>query len=531
MNKSFFSDGAAHYRQLSVILDFLFILFIATFLFFTDFNKLLILFVQDDSFYYFKIAENFIYTGKFTFDGLSATNGFQPLWQLIVIIIFYPAYYLFKLSAINKVNLVLFIQAFLIFASFKLLVKRLRNFFQLTAIIFVINYFLLEFFYGYFSGMESALLFFFYSALFCYCIDKKFNLPDSSANYFFIGLLTGLIILTRLDQIFLVSAFLICTFISKDFSLKNRLNRALKLSVGFMLLFAPYATINLIYTSNIIPISGMLKSGFPNLHFSLDFIISIVSSYTIAALISIPFFIFFVLLKKDLSCKVFYGISTIFCITMLSHFLYSVFFMKWGIFGWHFSIYVFFGLLFFLPTTEFLFLKLKSKSLYYLIIIVFIALNLWIVRDVRRTYAYGKSQGENHWHIQSVNAALWAKYNTPPETIFAMSDAGTFSFFSERQVVNLDGLVNNLEYQEALKNYTLYSYLKNRNVKYIVHHAVWDKEDVINNVYSSFTKYYPSHLYEGTGDSLILKKEDEVYRSMPYYDGSHKAVFIIWKLE
>lgn len=39
----------------------------------------------DDSYYYFGVARHVVDDGRFTFDGLHLTNGFQPLWQFILI--------------------------------------------------------------------------------------------------------------------------------------------------------------------------------------------------------------------------------------------------------------------------------------------------------------------------------------------------------------------------------------------------------------------------------------------------------------
>ncbi len=41
--------------------------------------------VPDDTFYYLTIARNVVHTGVFTFDGIAPTNGFHPLWQIVLI--------------------------------------------------------------------------------------------------------------------------------------------------------------------------------------------------------------------------------------------------------------------------------------------------------------------------------------------------------------------------------------------------------------------------------------------------------------
>lgn len=41
----------------------------------------------DDGFYYLQIARNVATLGKFTFDGINLTNGFHPLWELLLVLI------------------------------------------------------------------------------------------------------------------------------------------------------------------------------------------------------------------------------------------------------------------------------------------------------------------------------------------------------------------------------------------------------------------------------------------------------------
>ncbi len=41
-------------------------------------------YLVDDAFYYFIIAENVLRGQFFTFDGITTTNGFHPLWVFII---------------------------------------------------------------------------------------------------------------------------------------------------------------------------------------------------------------------------------------------------------------------------------------------------------------------------------------------------------------------------------------------------------------------------------------------------------------
>lgn len=64
--------------------------------------------VPDDTFYYLTIARNVAETGQFSFDNLSATNGFHPLWQLALVPIA-----LLKLSPELSLRIVLILLAVL----------------------------------------------------------------------------------------------------------------------------------------------------------------------------------------------------------------------------------------------------------------------------------------------------------------------------------------------------------------------------------------------------------------------------------
>ncbi len=47
--------------------------------------------IQDDTYYYLLPAWNFARVGSFTFDGLTSSYGFQPLWELWLVVIAYFA--------------------------------------------------------------------------------------------------------------------------------------------------------------------------------------------------------------------------------------------------------------------------------------------------------------------------------------------------------------------------------------------------------------------------------------------------------
>jgi hypothetical protein len=70
-------------------------------------------------------------------------------------------------------------------------------------------------------------------------------------------------------------------------------------------------------------------------------------------------------------------------------------------------------------------------------------------------------------------AALWVRDNLPPGTVIASWDAGVIGYFSDRPVVNLDGVVNSFEWKDALHDMPVATraFLTERNVQFIVNHG------------------------------------------------------------
>jgi hypothetical protein len=78
-------------------------------------------------------------------------------------------------------------------------------------------------------------------------------------------------------------------------------------------------------------------------------------------------------------------------------------------------------------------------------------------------------------YMARYDAALWIAKNSPPDSVFASWNAGQLGFFSDRTFINLDGLINNVDYYErVLQGSTpLTDYLIENNVDFIVDYAIY----------------------------------------------------------
>lgn len=74
------------------------------------------------------------------------------------------------------------------------------------------------------------------------------------------------------------------------------------------------------------------------------------------------------------------------------------------------------------------------------------------------------------------SAAMWISENSPPDTIFASWNTGQLGYFSNRTFINLDGVINNVDYYERVLHgsTSLTDYLIENNVDFIVDYATYD---------------------------------------------------------
>ena len=90
--------------------------FMIFFILFSDFREIIFR-VPDDASYYLKIAQNYNSGNGFSFDGIHKTNGFQPLWQYILIALTFVC----RTNAETTLRIVLILQVILLFISSRLI--------------------------------------------------------------------------------------------------------------------------------------------------------------------------------------------------------------------------------------------------------------------------------------------------------------------------------------------------------------------------------------------------------------------------
>jgi hypothetical protein len=133
----------------------------------------------------------------------------------------------------------------------------------------------------------------------------------------------------------------------------------------------------------------------------------------------------------------------------------------------------------------------------------------------------------------------------PEGTLWAWTDCGKMSFWLDVPFVNLDGLINGFEYQEALRDQKLEEYLQAANVRYLVV-TLWQNPrgyffepmyahrtapDVFAQNYDVYEFYVYSYMYDTYSDRIPLRPHQEAWRSAPHHDGISPKIMVVYDLK
>ena len=490
----------------------------------------------DDSFYYYRTAQHIVAGDGSTFDGINFTNGYHPLWMLLLLPIFKFAGGDSELALRLVYGLLSIILAgsMVIYWSF---LKKKCGAFAATAIL---PFFALPIVLNQFTnGLESGLLILVLGIL-LWCVDRWDLLPPQNglARKAALGFLLALLFLCRLDTAFILIgvATVTCVFYRVRFwsvpGMANALKAYWAVLVVFVVLVSPYLLWNRAHTGHMVPISGALKSSFPHVEGSLLRAIRpqwapysiIITAFVIFALASL-------LLPTGLLRRQFQpgaqadsGIVMLLGIGLgaLMHFTYSVCFTTWGTFSWHFASYI--PLLLFLGALVFAWLKLKGLpwvggAFSVVVLVVAIAGTAWGWTTKKKVH--------DMWYA----SATWARENTPENATFGMTDCGYFAYFSHRRTINLDGLINGYEFQHALTSSDLPRYFKHCGLDYVCDYEV--AANGLPEHFVNLNRILASEYRKGKrGYQFHLEKSQALFTSPLYKEYNGRPIqFMIWKYE
>ncbi len=502
-------------------------------------NKV-IYFFSDDAYYYFKVAQNIILGLGSTFDGTNLSNGYHPLWMVVLL----PIYALSIDAPEVSLRIILTVQILLAAGTLLLLWRYVNNVlsWRYALLSLIVFFFFASPVLLLFNGLESALLIFWVMLLLY--LDQKYDLLDESSSLkikLFLGFLLAVLMLIRLDSAFFIIALAIVKIVfgrGAGIGLLTRLLCLIKLywstMAVFFVLISPYFVWNYLTFGHLSPISGTLKSTFPypildmrnfgvhTIPYMLPFIL--ISGWVFVSMSSSSSF----LRKEIIAAWEFntkFKLLFVLWLGCLIHVLWSKLFMGWGIYQWHFVSYVpllVLGVVFFLKLLLTKVAPVQRQYEYFLLSLSFV----FVI-----TYNGFLSIEKGSHHSIRLEAAEWAR-GVDSKSAFALSDAGVFAYFNKHSTVNLDGLINAYSYQDDVLYGRLEGYLQNMNVKYVADaYTPCDYEEQHTIIVRAYRGKYR---YDPVGYAIRVTKAAEVFRSN---EGVYRAVtsprkqcFIVWDI-
>jgi 4-amino-4-deoxy-L-arabinose transferase-like glycosyltransferase len=214
--------------------------------------------VIDDGFYYLQIARNIARGHGSTFDRINPTNGYQPLWALTLVPVFW-----FTDSPEGGLKAAIVISTLLGGIALLLLYVALQRLVGLgTALVtcglVVTNPYFLKILTG---GLETPLLFALLAGTTAlWALRGERVLAGGRRACLGLGLLLGLLVLTRLDLLIVLCPLgLVLLLWPGPATRTGRLLRAAWIALPVAVLVGPYLLWNLVEHGSAIPVSGLVK--------------------------------------------------------------------------------------------------------------------------------------------------------------------------------------------------------------------------------------------------------------------------------
>jgi len=482
----------------------------------------------DDAFYYFEIAKNFPVYRTFTFDGIHATNGVQPLWALILAGVSSIVQAMGIQEPVILARIFLSVAVSFNVAAAWFLANVARKLWDFATSLVVASLWLLSprLVLQQLAGMENALYAFCLAVLLWFMVSR-FD-PEQQESYAFLGGLLGLTFLARIDAVLLIPVMVVWL------SARLGLSRYAMHRLGMMLATAsaiviPYLAYNLIAFSHLLPVSGAIKRYYSEslvaslgghvsfLYFTflakevLGSLLRMV--YALVASLMIETLFYYLLKWRPADLHAVYrgatstpllaaiALATVAVIQALymrrswmkrsfanrhqQGFRQLDFFTVFAVIQFLSYVALYPGYLlrngvqwYFVPAYITLVLGVACPATYALgcvrrtqnVLLRGLSHGIALIILVNLTLFYGLLIHRDFppdVQMTAFRAAQWMNVNTTQGTVIGAFNAGVLGYFSERPVVNLDGMVADYTLLNYLERGTLWTYIRCNEIEYI----------------------------------------------------------------
>ncbi len=150
--------------------------------------------------------------------------------------------------------------------------------------------------------------------------------------------------------------------------------------------------------------------------------------------------------------------------------------------------------------SDWLLLHWRAELANNIVLVVIVLLSISTAAYTLRSISFPISPSENKPNDPLEKAALWLRDNTPRDAVVGSWNAGIISYYSQRRVVNLDGLVNSWDYFQRAQ-YDLCRYWEENGIAFVA--DVFDAQRALSPMPS-----YP--YYKKCADQMVPIWSDDV---------------------
>jgi hypothetical protein len=294
------------------------------------------------------------------------------------------------------------------------------------------------------------------------------------------------------------------------------------LSIGTVVVL-PYLLWNVVVHHHLMPISGMIKGSFYNPGINLAYIRFYKDHFIL--LVGTAGIIGYGLCKAGGGGKITrstaltFGAATLLMGGVMTA-CYTVVFTKTSAGGWYFGTQCTAVLMATALAAHWLKLPLQNRMGKRTFALICVLLPLLAGCQYLGYYFYRMKEMPNGTSAGFYQGALWIKKHISEEAVLAGTDVGLIGYFSDRTVINLDGLINSYEFYEYLKRHQRDEFLVKKKADYLVG---------VGQCVGNLSRFTPPYEYSFP-DTHIVTDEDEVWRSDIYlHDEGKPAMVTVWK--
>ena len=435
--------------------------------------------VIDDGMYYPKIALNLASRGILSFDGITMTNGFHPLWMIILI----PLYFL-----VSEPMLALrftFIYIFVILSICCFLLSRICHRLKFSPSGMFVAFFViilnLRFFTIFYSLLESHVVLLAYLLYIHYSLavdEKRFTVPIYS---FINGLLIGVCFLARLDSCLLAIGYglvLLYRLSTRRQQWATFWRSAVCASFGSLIVATPYLLFNIHYFGHVETVSMYMKSRAISLEFPVT-IFEMLNEQLIPRVQYVmklewaPTFSLVIGVCAVAAACIIYCLYTIkkrelygyfkpivdFCIFVVIDLILVSLMTPQEILmsAWYMVPEIVLGGLILGACTPDV--KIMKQRLIPSVIVMLVLFQIWI---------YPLYMERKKMTFVKLEVANFIRSHLPENIHGSMYDAGIVSYFSQRDFVALNGLIGDFEMAKLAKNKRMKLLAEKYGISYLV---------------------------------------------------------------